>query len=266
MARSSSAMADTRFEPDHGSLAGDCDMAEESGGLLTVAETARFLQRSTEQVRRYLREGSLPGRRLGGQWFIHAADIEAFLRYRHDRSDDSNEFDAGDPDPLVGAIGIGSSGGADIAVGRAAYFQLLLERAVAMVGEEETASVVFVDASALVALADRDDASHEAAVAAYRDLVRSAFRFFTTDLAFAEAHGLILAALGPNPARSWLAHCNIRVLPVTSADVEKGRRTIEAGQSPARAALTDAIHLAVLDRLGVTDVFAVDRGFLGMLG
>jgi predicted nucleic acid-binding protein len=32
------------------------------------------------------------------------------------------------------------------------------------------------------------------------------------------------------------------------------------------APLLDAIHLAVLDRLGVTDVFAVDRGFLRMLG
>jgi hypothetical protein len=28
------------------------------------------LGRSTEQVRRYLREGKLPGRRIGGQWFI----------------------------------------------------------------------------------------------------------------------------------------------------------------------------------------------------
>jgi len=30
--------------------------------------------------------------------------------------------------------------------------------------------------------------------------------------------------------------------------------------------LTDAVHLAVLDRLGVTDVFAVDRRFLALLG
>ena len=132
--------------------------------------------------------------------------------------------------------------------------------------EEAAASVVFVDASALVALADRDDATHEAAVFAYHDLVRSAFRFFTTDLALAEAHALVLAALGPDLARSWLAHCNIPVLPITPADLEEGRRAIEEGQGPADARLSDAVHLAVLDRLGVTDVFAVDRGFLGMLG
>lgn len=132
--------------------------------------------------------------------------------------------------------------------------------------EGAAASVVFVDASALVALADRDDATHEAAVFAYHDLVRSAFRFFTTDLALAEAHALVLAALGPDLARSWLAHCNIRVLPITPADLEEGRRAIEEGHAPADARLSDAVHLAVLDRLGVTDVFAVDRGFLGMLG
>jgi predicted nucleic acid-binding protein len=127
-------------------------------------------------------------------------------------------------------------------------------------------NVVFVDASAFVALADRDDASHEAAVAAYADLVRQSFHFFTTDLALAEAHALILAALGADLARSWLAHCDIHVEPVVPADLEEGRRAIEEGRSPSFAALADVVNLAVLDRLGVTDVFAVDRGFLALLG
>ncbi len=38
--------------------------------MLTVSEAARRLGRSIEQVRRYLREGKLPGRRIGQQWFI----------------------------------------------------------------------------------------------------------------------------------------------------------------------------------------------------
>jgi predicted nucleic acid-binding protein len=132
--------------------------------------------------------------------------------------------------------------------------------------EEAARAVVFVDASAFVALADRDDASHEAAVFAYHDLIGSGFRAFTTDLALNEAHVLILAALGPETARTWLAHCNIHVLPITPADLEEGRRAIEEGLAPPHATLSDAIHLAVLDRLGVADVFAVDRAFLRMLG
>jgi predicted nucleic acid-binding protein len=132
--------------------------------------------------------------------------------------------------------------------------------------DEDLRGVTFVDASALVALADRDDASHAAAVTAYQDLVASGFRLFTTDLALASAHELIAVALGQDVARSWLAHCNILVQRIAPADLEEGRRAIEEGWSAPRATLSDAIHLAVLDRLGVTDVFAVDRAFLAMLG
>ena len=46
--------------------------------MLTVAEAARRLGRSIEQVRRYLREGRLPGRRLGQQWFIEEAAVASF--------------------------------------------------------------------------------------------------------------------------------------------------------------------------------------------
>jgi len=126
--------------------------------------------------------------------------------------------------------------------------------------------VAFVDASALVALADRDDASHAAAVGAYQDLIAGDFRLFTTDLALATAHELIAVALGDEAARSWLAHCNILVQRIAPADLEEGRRAIEEGWCARRATLADTIHLAVLDRLGVTDVFAVDRAFLAMLG
>jgi len=126
--------------------------------------------------------------------------------------------------------------------------------------------VTFVDASALIALADRDDASHAAAVAAYQDLIAGGFHLFTTDLALATAHELIAVALGHEVARSWLAHCNILIERIAPADLEEGRRAIEEGWSAPRATLADTIHLAVLDRLGVTDVFAVDRAFLAMLG
>ena len=125
--------------------------------------------------------------------------------------------------------------------------------------------IAFVDASALVALADRDDISHQAAADAYQDFLRSGFLLFTTDLAFTTAHQLILAALGPSAARSWLAQCAIHIEAVTTQDLEEGRRKVETGNAPSSAPLCDAIHLAVLDRLNVTYVFAVDRQFLGML-
>src|SRR2546428_5563851 len=42
---------------------------------LPVADAARRLDRSIEQVRRYLREGRLAGRRIGQQWFIEEAAL-----------------------------------------------------------------------------------------------------------------------------------------------------------------------------------------------
>ncbi len=40
-------------------------------GLITVAEAAKRLHLSIEQVRRKLREGKLKGQRLGNQWFVN---------------------------------------------------------------------------------------------------------------------------------------------------------------------------------------------------
>jgi excisionase family DNA binding protein len=52
-------------------------------GMITVAEAARRLGRSLEQVRRYLREGKLKGQRIGGQWFVEEASLP--LRYETSR-------------------------------------------------------------------------------------------------------------------------------------------------------------------------------------
>ena len=44
-------------------------------GMITVAEAARRLNLSTEQVRRKLREGKLKGEHVGNQWFIDASSL-----------------------------------------------------------------------------------------------------------------------------------------------------------------------------------------------
>ena len=50
-------------------------MDYEMEGFITVPEAAQRLSRSTEQVRRYLREGKLAGRRIGNQWFIRESAV-----------------------------------------------------------------------------------------------------------------------------------------------------------------------------------------------
>lgn len=49
---------------------------------LTVAETAKYLGRSIEQVRRYLRDGALLGYRAGQQWFVPATAAATFKANR----------------------------------------------------------------------------------------------------------------------------------------------------------------------------------------
>lgn len=90
--------------------------------LLTVAEAAQRLERSTEQVRRYLRESRLQGRRLGNQWFIESKVLETFLHeLREERGFLDRVRPATETDPLISVIGIGDSGGSNISAGKATY-------------------------------------------------------------------------------------------------------------------------------------------------
>jgi predicted nucleic acid-binding protein len=127
-------------------------------------------------------------------------------------------------------------------------------------------NVAFVDASALVALADWDDISHGAAVAAYDDLVANGFALFTTNLAFIQAHCLLTAVLGPDVALMWLERCRIPIYPISAEDLATARSNVASSGATDESAMTTAVHLAVLDRLGVSDVFAVERDFLAALG
>ena len=49
---------------------------------LTVSEAATYLGRSTEQVRRYLRDGALAGHRVGQQWFVPPTALAGFRASR----------------------------------------------------------------------------------------------------------------------------------------------------------------------------------------
>jgi excisionase family DNA binding protein len=87
-----------------------------------VNEAARFLGRSTEQVRRYLREGRLHGNRVGGQWFISSAELESFNRALREPKTFLQQIPiAREADPLRGAIGVGAGGNSNIGRGKAAY-------------------------------------------------------------------------------------------------------------------------------------------------
>ena len=95
---------------------------ESQSTLLSVADAANRLNRSTEQVRRYLREGRLQGQRLGGQWFIDRAVLDAFAdAVTTPRSFVERLAPAADLRALDDVIGIGDGPRANIGQGKTGY-------------------------------------------------------------------------------------------------------------------------------------------------
>ena len=94
----------------------------DASALLSVGEAARELARSTEQVRRYLREGRLTGRRMGGQWFIDRAALTAFQEVLREAPTFLDRVRPADELlPLDGVVALGRGGGSNIAQGKDAY-------------------------------------------------------------------------------------------------------------------------------------------------
>ena len=127
------------------------------------------------------------------------------------------------------------------------------------------APVAFVDSSAIVALVDRDDTTHAAAVEAYRSLVSSGYRLFTTNHVVVEVYDLLASGMGPAVARRWLRESRLAVYTTDEDDEEKARRMVATADNNRTLTLTDAISIVVMERLGVADAFAVDPGFLAAL-
>ena len=125
--------------------------------------------------------------------------------------------------------------------------------------------VAFVDSSAIVALVDEDDNAHLAAVDAYRELSSSGYRLFTTDHVVVEAYDLLLDGVGPVVAAGWLRNHKLPVYCTDESDLAAAQAILSARPVESPISFTNAISLAVMERLGVTDAFAVDPAFLDAL-
>ncbi|HET8521854.1 MAG TPA: PIN domain-containing protein [Thermomicrobiales bacterium] len=123
--------------------------------------------------------------------------------------------------------------------------------------------IAFVDSSAIVALVDRDDAAHQAAVAAYRDLLTADYALFTTNHVVVETFDLLSTGVGPGAARRWLQEMKLAIYHVDAEDEQAARRLMTQRGPDVPQSLTDAISRTVMKRLGVADAFVVDPHVLG---
>lgn len=119
---------------------------------------------------------------------------------------------------------------------------------------------VLWDSSAILALLDADDADHERAVAAARDIASERRPSFITNYVEAETHALLLRKLGRGIAREWLLTGGLTVVPALTAEVQRAREIL-ARQTDKDWTLCDAISFAVLDTRHVTRAFTFDHHF-----
>ena len=58
-------------------------MVDSSREMLTIKEAAVELDRSVGQVRRYVRDGKLPAKKIGMQWFVAPDELATFKAGRN---------------------------------------------------------------------------------------------------------------------------------------------------------------------------------------
>lgn len=125
-----------------------------------------------------------------------------------------------------------------------------------------TQPTAFVDASAIVALVDRNDRSHDDAVAAYHGLQTENYRVFTTNLVLAEVVQLLTDGMGAGVARQFLRDHRLAIYHASAEDEARAAGMVMANRTERGLSFVDAVSLVVMEKLGVADAFVVDTTFL----
>ena len=122
---------------------------------------------------------------------------------------------------------------------------------------------VFVDTSAFVALAVKQDQSHAAAVAVATRLGERQPGLLTTNVVLMETHALLLRSLGGRRALAELQRIengSVVVVQVNQAD-EREARQLLLRYADRDFSLIDALSFVVMGRLGVLEAFTFDHHF-----
>ncbi len=123
---------------------------------------------------------------------------------------------------------------------------------------------VFVDASAWIALNDRGDQYHQAAVAIYYRLLQGSRFLVTTNLVVAEAQIIIRRKGGFDPAIRFLESIRqthrLQMI-YADPDIDLLAARILRQFRDHELSLADAVSFAVMRQREITDAFTFDRHF-----
>ncbi len=122
---------------------------------------------------------------------------------------------------------------------------------------------VFVDTSALYALADPRDGNHAAASAIINHLADEPSQLFTTNFIVAEIHALVLTRRGRYRALQALEELyrSSTTIVRVSAQDERQAMGILTRYDDKEFSLTDATSFAVMERLRIPHAFTFDHNF-----
>jgi predicted nucleic acid-binding protein len=127
------------------------------------------------------------------------------------------------------------------------------------------AESIFVDTSAWVALADKDDAHHQRAVSAYPSLLKTQRGLVTSNLVKAETYIVILKELGHPSALNFLERIKTspRILKVHSTpEIEAEAEELLTKYSDQDFSYTDAVSFAIMKRQKIRKAFSFDKHFV----
>ena len=124
---------------------------------------------------------------------------------------------------------------------------------------------IFVDTSAWVALADRDDNHHKSAASVYLSLLKTYKKLITSNLIVAETYILTLKELGHDAAFNFLERLKAspRILMIYSNEqIETEAREILAKYADQDFSYTDAVSFAIMKRQKIKKAFCFDKHFM----
>jgi uncharacterized protein len=121
---------------------------------------------------------------------------------------------------------------------------------------------IFVDTGAYFGATDRRDENHDLAASTMQELFKARRQFVTTNFVLAETHALILTRINRHVAADALVELRasqiiVRVRPRDERRAEE----IIAQYDDKNFTFTDATSFAVMERLGLTQVFTFDHHF-----
>jgi uncharacterized protein len=124
---------------------------------------------------------------------------------------------------------------------------------------------IFVDSSAWIALADKDDSHHKEAATAYPSILRNFKIQVTSNLVIAETYVVLLNEMGHKEAREFLERIKAspRILKTYSNEsVEADAERILTKYSDQSFSYTDAVSFAIMHRLKSKKAFSFDKHFV----